>query len=109
VVRADETDPAFQLYGSVAPDRSEALFFLAFLDRSDESPHGRFTLPGLDPEIRYRVAPVIVGTPDPDRGEPVWYGDGTGTVLNGRTLAAAGLQLPRSLPERVVVLHVSAV
>ncbi|MEV8214116.1 alpha-galactosidase [Leifsonia sp. NPDC077715] len=109
VVRADQTDPAFQLYGVVAADRMEALFFLAFLGRSNESPHGRFTLPGLDPDALYRVAPVVVGTPDPSRTDPVWYGDGAGTVLNGRALAAAGLQLPGSLPERVVVLRVTAV
>ncbi len=109
VVRADEVDPAFQLYGSVAVDKAEALFFLAFLNRSNESPHGRFTLPGLDPDTLYRVMPVVVGTPDPGRAEPTWYGDGTGTVLSGRALAAAGLQLPRSLPERVIVLHVAAV
>ncbi|WP_431246538.1 alpha-galactosidase [Leifsonia xyli] len=109
VVRADEIDPAFQLYGTVAADRAEALFFLAFLGRPNESPHGRFTLPGLAPDTLYRVAPVVVGTPDPDRADSLWYGDGTGTVLSGRALTAAGLQLPRSLPERVIVLKVTAV
>jgi len=107
LVRADEVDPAFQLYGAVAADRSEALMFIAFLDRPNESPHARFTLPGLDPDKRYRVAPVVVGTPDRGRAEPRWYGDGAGTVLSGRALAVAGLQLPRSLPERVVVLHLT--
>ncbi|MGO4594948.1 alpha-galactosidase [Leifsonia sp. 2TAF2] len=107
LVRADEIDPAFQLYGAVAADKTEALMFLAFVGRSDESPHGRFTLPGLDPDKRYRVAPVIVGTPDRGRAEPQWYGDGSGVVLSGRALAVAGLQIPRSLPERVVILHVT--
>lgn len=107
VVRADQTDAAFQVYGAVAADRSEALFFLAFLGRPSESPHARFTLPGLDPDTLYRVRPVTVGTPDPGREDPAWYGDGSGAVLSGRALAAAGLQLPLSLPERVVVLQLT--
>ncbi|SEA35149.1 alpha-galactosidase [Leifsonia sp. 21MFCrub1.1] len=109
LVRADQVDPAFQVYGSVAPDGSEALFFLAFLGRPNESPHGRFTLPGLDGDAPYRVRPVTVGAADPGRTDPRWYGDGTGTVLTGRVLATAGLQLPLSLPERVVVLHASRI
>lgn len=108
LVRADPVDPAFQLYGAIASDKAEAVFFLAFLGRPNESPHGRFTIPGLDPDTRYRVAPVVVGTPDPGRADPLWYADGRGTVLTGRALAAVGLQVPRSLPERAVVLHISA-
>jgi alpha-galactosidase len=109
LVRADASDPTLQLYGAVAPDRSEALMFLAFVGRSEVSPHGRFTLPGLAPEKRYRVVPVTVGTPDPDRREPLWYAGGAGTVLSGRALAVAGLQAPGSLPERVVILRVTEV
>jgi len=107
LVRADQVDPTLQVYGVAAADKSEALVFLAFLSRSEVSPRGRFTLPGLDPQKRYRVAPVVVGTPDAGRTEPLWYGDGSGTVLNGRALAAVGLQTPGSLPERVVLLRVT--
>ncbi len=49
MVRADEIDPTLLVYGAVADDRAEALFFLAYVGRSDVSPRGRFTLPGLDP------------------------------------------------------------
>jgi alpha-galactosidase len=107
LVRADEVDPTLQVYGVVAADKSEALMFLAFLGRSEVSPRGRFTLPGLDPAKRYRVAPVFAGTPDAGRTEPLWYADGTGTVLSGQALAVAGLQTPGSLPERVVVLRIT--
>jgi alpha-galactosidase len=107
LVRADQVDATLQVYGVVAEDKTEALMFLAFLGRSEVSPRGRFTLPGLDPDKRYRVAPVIVGTPDAGRTEPLWYEDGSGTVLNGRALAVAGLQTPGSLPERVVVLRIT--
>jgi alpha-galactosidase len=108
VVRADPTDPSLQVYGVVAQDRSEALMFLAYLGRSDVAPRRRLTLPGLDPSRRYRVEPVVVGTPDGGRTDPAWYGDGTGVVLSGRSLAVTGLQAPGSFPERVVVLRVTA-
>jgi len=107
LVRTDEVDPTLQVYGVVSPEKSSALMFLAFLGRSEVSPRGRFTLPGLDPDKRYRVTPVIVGTPDQGRTEPLWYAGGAGTVLSGRALAAAGLQTPGSLPERVVILRVT--
>jgi alpha-galactosidase len=108
-VRADEIDPALQVYGSVAADGSEALMFLAFVGRPVVSPRGRFTLPGLAPDTRYRVAPVDVGTPDDGCAEPPWYTGGSGTVLTGRALAASGLHLPGSYPERVVLLWVTEV
>jgi alpha-galactosidase len=109
LMRADETDPSLHVYGSIAADKSEALVFLAFTGRSDVSPRGRFTLPGLDAGTRYRVTPVTVGTPDDGRAAPPWYGDGSGTVLSGRSLAVAGLHIPGSFPERVVILRVTAV
>jgi alpha-galactosidase len=107
LARGEEVDPSFQLYGAVSEDRTEALLFLAFLGRPVVSPRGRFTVPGLDPGKRYRVAPVEIGTPDPGRADPAWYGDGDGVVLSGQALAVAGLHLPGSFPERLVVLHVT--
>jgi alpha-galactosidase len=109
MMRADTIDPAFQVYGAIAEDKSEALIFLAFLDRPTISPRGRFTIPGLHPEKRYRVAPVTVGTPDHGRADPAWYGDGSGVVLSGRALDSAGLHLPGSFPERVVMYRITEV
>lgn len=105
--RADEIDPAFQVYGAIAADRSAALIFVAFLTRSAVSPRGRFTVPGLDSDKRYRIAPVTVGTPDAGRADPPWYADGAGVVMSGRALATSGLHLPGSFPERVVLLQVT--
>lgn len=109
LVRADESDPTLLVYGSVAQDRAEALFFLAFVGRSEISPRGRFTLPGLDPERRYRVRPILIGDPGPGLGLPAWVGDGEGVELSGRALGVVGLQAPASFPERVVTLEVTAV
>ena len=106
VIRSDDSDDTLSIHGVVSADRSEALVFLAYLSRSDASPRGRFTLPGLDPDRRYRIAPVVVGTPDTRLAPPSWYHDGTGTVLSGRALAVTGLRIPGARPERVVVLRV---
>ncbi|MDQ0726635.1 alpha-galactosidase [Microbacterium sp. W4I20] len=109
MMRADTIDPAFQVYGAIAEDQSEALVFLAFLGRSTISPRGRFTVPNLHPEKRYRIAPVTIGTPDEGRADPQWYGDGTGVVLSGRALESVGVHLPGSFPERVVVYRITEV
>lgn len=109
LVRADEIDPAFQVYGSVSADRSQAIVFLAFLDRPVVSPRGRFTVPGLLPDQRYRISPVLVGAADQGHVAPPWYSDGSGVVMSGRALATAGLHLPGSFPERVVTYRVTAV
>ncbi|WP_043596891.1 alpha-galactosidase [Frigoribacterium sp. MEB024] len=114
LVRVDEADPSLLVYGSVAADASEALFFLASVGRSDVAPLGRVLLPGLDPERRYRVAPVTVGSPDHGLTPPPWWGTADeggaypGVELDGRALAVAGVQAPSSFPERVVLLRVTA-
>ncbi len=107
MVRADALDPTVNVYGAVAADRSAALFFLATLGRSEVSPRGRFTLPGLDPARRYRVAPIVVGDPDEGFVAPAWWNGGSGTVLSGRSLGVVGLHLPGQYPERVTVLSVT--
>jgi alpha-galactosidase len=128
VVRADPFDEGVDVHGVVAPDRSSALFFVAFVGRSVVAPPGRFTLPGLDPEVRYRVSPVRIGVEDPGLRWPAWAapgasdgdvagagggagagaGAGAGVVLPGRALASAGLQTPASFPERILLLRVTA-
>ncbi|MGW4331651.1 alpha-galactosidase [Rhodococcus koreensis] len=133
MVRADEIDPTLLVYGAVADDRAEALFFLAYVGRSDVSPRGRFTVPGLDPDRRYRVRPVFAGEPDEGLKPPAWFNvppqdqptvttppgggraDGLsagsevpGVSMTGRALAVVGLQTPASFPDDVVVLSVTA-
>ncbi|WP_368680902.1 alpha-galactosidase [Rhodococcus opacus] len=123
MVRADEIDPTLLVYGAVAADRAEALFFLAYVGRSEVSPRGRFTLPGLDPDRRYRVRPVFAGAPDEGLKPPAWFdvqppggrADGLsagsevlGVSMTGRALAVVGLQTPASFPDDVVVLSVTA-
>ncbi|ROQ40800.1 alpha-galactosidase [Frondihabitans sp. PhB188] len=104
VVRSDTEDPTLNVYGAVAGDRSEALFFVAFTGTSITAPAGRFVLPGLDPAARYRVEPILIGEPEPGLRPPSWW---PGVDLPGAALASAGLQAPMSFPERVIPLRVT--
>ena len=104
-VRADLADPGLQLYGAVAPDRSEALYVYAALDSTlDETP-GRAALPGLDPEQGYRLDPVILDEPGTflQRTPPAWLA--TGLHAGGAWLGTAGVPLPVLNPERAMLLY----
>jgi alpha-galactosidase len=110
MVRADEADPTLLVYGAVDPDQMKALFFLAYIGRSDVSPRGRFTVPGLDPDRRYRVRPVLLDESDDSSGWPAWFGEQCqGTTMTGRALAAAGLQAPASVPDAVFTIEIEVV
>jgi alpha-galactosidase len=111
VVRVDTVDPTLNLYGAVARDRSEALFVLAAVGRSEVSPRGRLPLRGLDPERRYRVRPVLPGGRPRGFIPAPWFGspDGdafAGIELSGRALMSAGLQAPEMFPETAVVFEI---
>ncbi|KQO60390.1 alpha-galactosidase [Curtobacterium sp. Leaf261] len=134
LVRVDQSDDTQLVYGVVDEARQNALFFLAVVARSEVSPRGRITFPGLDPETRYRVAPVLVGEHDDGLRPPAWWhadaigaegasthepgvpqtgalpagASAPGTVVSGRALATVGLQAPATFPERVVVFTVRA-
>lgn len=108
-VRVDDPDPALRVHGVVAGDGSEAIFAVVQLTTGVTHPPGRVRLPGLDPERRYRVAPLAPGdVPGPRRGRevPSWWADGV--TLSGRTLAQAGLQAPNQHPEHTVLLRLAA-
>lgn len=105
-VRADLADPGLQLYGTVARDRSEALYVFAALDSSPDETPGNIALPGLDPAARYRLDPVILDEPHTflHRTPPAWFS--TGLEAGGAWLGAAGVPMPVLNPERAFLLHV---
>ena len=131
LVRMDDVDPTLWVSGVIAPDRTRALYSLAYLGRSSEGPLGRITLRGLDPDRRYRVRPLALGDPAGGYRVPPWFAgaatvptgtdgvtplsralapdDVEGVVLSGRALATAGLAAPLSYPDRVWLLDVTAV
>jgi alpha-galactosidase len=105
VVHADLPDPAMDVRGVVAPDRSRALFTFSQVATSASYPPGPITLPGLDDEREYRVrlaspTDVLGG---PGQSPLAWALDGV--VLTGRALRLGGVQAPVLFPERLVLIE----
>lgn len=106
LVRSDEVDAARLVYGTVAPDRQRAVFFLASIGRSEVSGTGRVTFRDLDPDTVYRVDPVIIGDGH-DLVRPDWWSGPR--VFSGRVLGTVGLQPPLMPADCVVPFRVTAV
>ncbi|MCW2802878.1 MAG: alpha-galactosidase [Propionibacteriaceae bacterium] len=113
LVRLDFPDPTVYAHGVVAPDRSRAIFEIASVGRSEAVSVGRLRLPGLDPERRYLVRPVLPGGAPHGLQPPAWWrvgeGEPAGSVFTGAALAYAGLRAPGLPPEQAIVLRVDAV
>ena len=82
LVRSDEVDDARLVYGTVAPDRQQAVFFLAGIGRSEVSGTGRVTFRDLDPDTAYRVDPVVIGDGH-DLVRPDWWSGAAGVQRPG--------------------------
>ncbi|MBB1198401.1 alpha-galactosidase [Curtobacterium flaccumfaciens] len=106
LVRSDEVDAARLVYGTVAPDRQRAVFFLASIGRSEVSATGRVTFRDLDPDTSYRVDPVVIGDGH-DLVRPDWWSGSR--VFSGRVLGTVGLQPPLMPADCVVPFRVTAV
>ncbi|WP_284753894.1 alpha-galactosidase [Curtobacterium sp. ME-Dv--P-122a] len=106
LVRSDEVDAARLVYGTVAPDRQQAVFFLASIGRSEVSGTGRVTFRDLDPDTSYRVDPVVIGDGH-DLVRPDWWSGPR--VFSGRVLGTVGLQPPLMPADCVVPFRVTAV
>ncbi|WIB41811.1 alpha-galactosidase [Curtobacterium sp. MCLR17_058] len=106
LVRSDEVDDARLVYGTVAPDRQRAVFFLASIGRSEVSATGRVTFRDLDPDTAYRVDPVVIGDGH-DLVRPDWWSGPR--VFSGRVLGTVGLQPPLMPADCVVPFRVTAV
>jgi len=103
VVHADLANPALQLDGVVAADKSDALYRLSALDHVLTWPTGRVPLPGLDPERSYRVTVQPPGDGAARKFAPAWAGDGV--TLPGRVLADVGLQAPLLPTDHLVLIR----
>lgn len=106
LVRSDEVDDARLVYGTVAPDRRQAVFFLASIGRSEVSGTGRVTFRDLDPDTAYRVDPVVIGDGH-DLVRPDWWSGPR--VFSGRVLGTVGVQPPLMPADCVVPFRVTAV
>jgi len=110
VVRADGVDESALLHGVVAQDSSDALFAYVQLRTPLTSIPGTVPLPGLDADTRYRVTLQHPGDTPSTRSSSVtpWIAAG-GSILTGRALASAGLQMPALDPEQLLLLRVQKV
>jgi alpha-galactosidase len=108
VVNADHPDEAIWVAGIVAQDEAEALYGVAAVRRSVTWPPGPAQLPGLSGERRYTVTVADCPQPAPSGHPlPAWT-DGL-PAAPGRLPGAAGVQIPRLLPETAWVITARAV
>lgn len=110
-VRVDVPDDGLLVTGTVAADRSEALFSVARLQTSGQAVPGLVPLPGLDPARTYvlRVR-TEAGTPHTvQTSPPAWWPDALreGVRLSGAVLAGVGLPLPVLAPAQGFLLHLT--
>ncbi len=107
-VHADVANPVLVLEGVVAQDRADALYRLAAIEHTLTWPPGRVTLPGLDPDRRYRVTAQAPGAAAAQHANAPGWGT-SGVVLAGRVLAEVGLQAPLLDPDHLVLLRAQEV
>ena len=95
----------------VSPDRSEALFSVAFLKGHAATVPGRAYFPGLDDDKTYRLRLIWPSawrsSPFPSSVEAMDL-EGGGSRVCGEALRRVGLQLPLTLPETVLLFHLEA-
>jgi alpha-galactosidase len=128
LVRLDFPDSNIVAHGVVAPDRSSAIYTVALIGRSDVMLPGRLRFPGLDPDRRYRIRPILVGRPPSGLYPPPWWGaitrewepsgerralgwglpadGGHGLVLSGAALGATGVMAADMHPEHAILYRV---
>lgn len=110
-VRVDVPDDGLLVTGTVAADRSEALFSVARLQTSGQAVPGLVPLAGLDHARTYvlRVR-TEAGTPHTvQTSPPAWWADvlREGVRLSGAVLAGVGLPLPVLAPAQGFLLHLT--
>jgi alpha-galactosidase len=130
LIRLDIADPTLLAYGVIAPDRSSAIYTVASVGRSEVMLPGRLRFPGLDPQRRYRIRPIVVGRPPAGLNPAPWWGatkvafdpsgerhsigwglpadGGPGLILSGATLASAGVMAADMHPEHAILYRAAA-
>jgi len=132
LVRIDFPDAALLAGGVVAHDRRTAIYSFASVSRSEVAVLGRVPLPGLDPDLRYRVMPALLDQAPSGVAPPAWWhvrsvgtedhalaehvgplrlapDDRGPVVLSGAALGRSGLTVAPTHPEQVATYLVEAV
>ena len=110
VVRRELAGGDLLLTGAVSPDRRSAVFSWALMSRHVTWPLDRVVLPGLDPELRYRVTAVSPTGPrgdESDRVYPHWWWDSI--ELPGAVLTTVGIQGPALDVDHAALVRVEVV
>ncbi len=103
-VRPDHPDPAVQVTGVVAADRSEAAFVVAVLDTTLTQAPTLVHLAGLHPDRRYELRAVAPTTDRHSLDLGSSWTSGDPVTVTGTTLMEAGIRLPTTAPESAYVL-----
>ena len=107
VVRSDLITGDAYLYGTVAQDKSEAIFSYMQLRSNDNFGPLRATFEGLDSARRYRIS-VIEDLSSPgflQKAAPGWW---PSVELTGDQLANVGLALPVLIPDTGLLFHIAS-
>ena len=108
VVRLDHPDESVFVHGVVAHDRSAALYSLVSMSAAAVSNPGRLRFPGLDPDARYLVEPLPIGS-TMNHMQPAPWWQHAPLELSGAALGSAGLVAPLMRPEQGVLFRVTRV
>lgn len=107
VTRIDYPDPGGLVHGVIAHDKSKALIAYVQARTASGSRPDAFTVPGLDPNARYRVsAREFGGAGTIQHRAPAWM---AGTELTGSALLYSGLRPPVLRPEEAILVVVDRV
>ena len=110
VVRSGGDDPDRLVHGVVATGRDAAVFALVSLRAAGPALPAPLRFPGLDPDRRYLVRPLVLHAPPRavQDAPPAWLAAGS-VVLTGRVLGEIGLPPPLLTPEQAAVYTLEAV
>ncbi len=115
MVRPESSDPSVIMHGVIAGDRREALLVHVQLDESSHTRGVVMRLPGLDPDISYRLSwegPTYRPGPDGVESSPKGgldpRGPSAGQPVQGSVLAAVGIRLPRRQAQTATLIHAEA-
>ncbi|KGJ74669.1 alpha-galactosidase [Cryobacterium roopkundense] len=112
VVHADASDPALELHGVVAQDRSTAIYAQVAVGAPRAALPAPLRFPGLAPERRYRVRQLAVGpaAQTVQTSPPAWLDSAARElILTGAVLGRVGLPAPLITPEQAAVFILEAV
>ncbi|TFD84006.1 alpha-galactosidase [Cryobacterium lactosi] len=108
LVNVDLADPSLDVRGMVSDDGDTAVFTIAQTEMSATYPTGRIRLPGLRPDLLFRVTPILLADAHGSGLSPLRWLE-NGAVLTGAELGTVGVRPPTMKPQQAVVLQLTAI